>query len=57
MAETRELVPIGTIIKPYGKVSAVGCLQGERYYWFVASDKSIAMMPACMIERMVDGRN
>lgn len=35
----------------WGEVAAIGCLSGERYYWFVSSatDK-LAMMPAPTVE-------
>jgi hypothetical protein len=44
------LVPIGTVVKPYGKISAIANLDGERYYFFT-NGEDVAMMPAMCIER------
>ena len=44
-----SLVAIGTVIKPWGKVIAVGLTGGERYYW-LDDNGVISMMPACEIE-------
>lgn len=41
-------LPIGTIVKPFGRISAVGWI-GERYYWFV-KDGDVSMIPADMVE-------
>ena len=50
MSETTlELVPLGTQIKPYGKVAAVGYV-GERYYWLRKGRNCVSMMPADVIE-------
>jgi hypothetical protein len=49
------VIPIGTQVKPYGEVSAVGMTGGERYYWFVdKSDRAVSMMPASVIEPMFE---
>jgi len=45
------MLKLGTVVKPYGKVSAVGFISGERYYWFVDKYGSVAMMPASAVER------
>lgn len=39
---------IGTKTK-WGVIKMVGYV-GERYYWMVAKDKSISMMPASVLE-------
>lgn len=48
-----ELKPLmlGTEVKPYGKIGAIGSIQGERYYWFENDDGSVAMMPATIVEK------
>jgi hypothetical protein len=46
-----DIVPIGTKVKPYGRIDAVGFIRGERYYW-LSEGNSIAMMPAELIEPM-----
>lgn len=35
----------------WGWVSAIGILQGERYYWFTHSDGSVTMLPAVTVEQ------
>ena len=47
--ERAALVPIGAQT-PWGAVSAVGMIQGERYYWLVDEHGDVAMMPACVVE-------
>jgi len=44
------LLPLGTVVKPYGKLGMIAWL-GERYYFFVGEDNSVAMVPACEIDR------
>jgi len=44
------LVALGTEIKPYGRISAVGWV-GERYYWLVNKRGDVSMIPASIIER------
>lgn len=44
------ILDIGTEVKPYGKVAAVGTTMGERYYWFVDEQGAVAMMPAIAVE-------
>lgn len=39
----------------WGEVAAIGCLSGERYYWFVSPTTGrlaevVAMMPASTVE-------
>ena len=43
-------LPLGTET-PFGKVQAVGITGGERYYWLIAQDGSVSMMPAFIIEK------
>ena len=50
--DTRAPLALGTVVKPYGKVAAVGIIDGERYYWIVGQGVS-AMMPASEIESTV----
>jgi hypothetical protein len=38
------------VVKPYGKIGAVGLLQGERYYWLIDKHGTVSMMPADVIE-------
>ena len=47
---TRPPIPLGTIVEPYGKVAQVGWV-GERYYWLIDEEGTIAMMPADVIEQ------
>lgn len=44
------MIPLGARVPIYGKVSAVGIISGERYYWLIADNGTVSMMPACMIE-------
>jgi len=37
-------------VEPYGKVAQVGWV-GERYYWLIDEEGTIAMMPADVIEQ------
>jgi len=43
-------IPLGTIVKHWGKVAAVGYISGERYYWLVDKRGSVSMMPADTVE-------
>ena len=43
------LLMVGTRTK-WGRVSAVGTVEGERYYWITDKHLSVAMMPAVMVE-------
>ena len=48
MADPHKL---GEIVKPWGKIAAVGFLNGERYYWLIdLEDESVSMMPADVVE-------
>lgn len=49
--DSTTLVPIGTAVRPYGSVQAVGLIQGERYYWLIDKQGIVSMMPADDIER------
>jgi len=40
---------IGTKVKPWGHISAVAILKGERYYFFI--EKGVAMIPGVDVER------
>jgi hypothetical protein len=42
------MLKIGTKTK-WGIIKAIGWV-GERYYWIVAKDGSVAMMPASVVE-------
>jgi hypothetical protein len=43
------MLNIGTKVKPYGTLTMIRKIGGERYYWFVKGD-SVAMLPASMFE-------
>lgn len=43
-------LPLGTVVKPWGKIAAVQWL-GERYYFLVSKRGSVSMMPADLVER------
>jgi hypothetical protein len=52
------LIKIGTVIKDFGKVVAVGWI-GERYYWLIKNGV-VSMIPASTLEAAVSyigGRN
>lgn len=42
---------LGDTVKPYGKVVAVGKIEGEEYYWFIDKHGSVAMIPAVAVEK------
>ena len=44
------LIPLDTYVHPWGKVTMVRLLDGERYYWFVDYNGCVSMMPACAVE-------
>jgi len=48
-----KIIPLGTVVKPWGKIVAVGITGGERYYWFVEVDapNCVAMIPGFMVEQ------
>jgi hypothetical protein len=46
-----EPLPINRVVKPYGKIAAVGVIKGERYYWLVDARGDVSMMPADVVER------
>ena len=48
-----NLLPVGRRVEPYGKIAAVGSIEGERYYWFVEGN-GVSMMPAFMIGELVE---
>jgi hypothetical protein len=41
---------LGTFVMPWGKVAAVGFIEGERYYWLTSHDGDVSMMPADVVE-------
>lgn len=41
---------LGTKVKPWGTVEAVGITGGERYYWLIDKHGTVSMMPACVVE-------
>lgn len=43
-------IEIGANVEPWGKVAAIGFLQGERYYWFIGKDEVVSMIPASAAE-------
>lgn len=47
---TSPPIPLGTIVKPWGKVAAVSFRDGERYYMLVNKQKDVALMPASTVE-------
>jgi hypothetical protein len=51
------MIPMDAILEPYGKVGMIGSLSGERYYWFIQTDKSVSMMPASVVEPIYRGKN
>ena len=46
-------IPLGTYVKPWGKIVQVGWV-GERYYWLMNKRGDIAMMPADVVENIVN---
>lgn len=49
MTHLLSIMRIGTKIKPYGTLIAIGFV-GERYYWFQDDNGAIAMIPAACLE-------
>jgi len=47
-----KIIPLGTIVKPWGKVAAVGWTGGERYYWFI-KDNSVSMIPWTVVMEQI----
>lgn len=47
-----KIIPLGTVVKPWGKIVAIGFISGERYYWFVEINdpNCVAMIPGFMVE-------
>lgn len=43
-------LPLGKVVKPYGKIGAILWTGGERYY-LLHKGRSVAMIPATVIER------
>ena len=40
----------------WGTISAVGTIEGERYYWMTKGANSVAMMPGVVVEKMYGER-
>lgn len=57
MGTDLPLIPLGTKTK-VGKVSMVGCIEGERYYWMVKEHtRAVSMIPATAMEQYLpDGQ-
>lgn len=49
MALGDSIVPLGTQTR-WGKISAVGCTDGERYYMMVDKYGCVALMPGDVVE-------
>ncbi len=49
MKAGKPIIPLGTVVKPWGKVAAVR-YDGERYYFLIDKDGSVSMMPADVVE-------
>lgn len=47
------LIPLGTEIRIYGRVAAVGVIEGERYYWIVDGSQCVSMMPATTMNALL----
>lgn len=47
-------LPIGTMVRPWGMVSAITSRGGERYYLFTDPDgcRDVSLMPADLVERI-----
>jgi hypothetical protein len=55
-AEPKAIIDLGVIVRPWGKVAAVGILNGERYYWFTDEGGNVSMIDADTAEsRRADG--
>lgn len=52
-----ELIPFGSVVKPYGQVEGVTFTGGERYYFLVGDEKAVALMPAALIEKLYKEQN
>lgn len=42
-------LPLGTVVKPWGRIDMIGITGGERYYWLVDGN-IVSMIPATMVE-------
>lgn len=42
-------LPLGTVVKPYGKLGAILLTGGERYYLF-SKERCVSMIPAFMVD-------
>lgn len=47
--KSHPAIPLGTRIEPWGSVSGVTNMGGERYYFFV--EKGVALIPGVDVER------
>ena len=46
------MVKLGIVTKEWGKIAAIACISGERFYFMVDDNKDVAMMPATLVEDM-----
>lgn len=44
------MLRLGDVVDPYGKLVQIGWV-GERYYWFIDDEGTVAMMPADSIDQ------
>lgn len=49
------VLPLGTKVKGYGKVSGVCNTGGERHYWLTTRSGSVAFLPAGVVVGMLSG--
>jgi hypothetical protein len=53
----REILNPGTVVPIYGTVGAVLFTGGERYYMLIKNKNEVSLMPASLIEKLVDEEN
>ena len=46
------MLRLGEWYAPWGKLAQIGCLDGERYYWFIDAFGTVSMIPASIAEPM-----
>ena len=44
------MIPIDTVVKPWGKVSMIRTIEGERYYFLIDEDGHVSMIPDFVVE-------
>ncbi len=52
---TTPALSIGTKVRPWGKISAIALLSGERYYFLLDRYEGVSMMDAATVEAMAKG--